>query len=48
MKYDGHDQNGVDKRVGVKEKSPVRLLVLGHQEKRSQKLDPQQKDEQQS
>jgi hypothetical protein len=47
MKHDGHDQDGVDKGIGVEDKSPVRLLVLGHQEKGSEKLDPEQKYEQQ-
>jgi hypothetical protein len=47
MKYNGHDQDGVDKRICVENKSPIRLLLLGHQKKRGEKLDPQQKYEQQ-
>jgi hypothetical protein len=48
MKHDGHDQDSVDKRISMKNKRPIGLLFLGHQEKGSEKLNPQQKDKQQS
>jgi hypothetical protein len=46
VKHDGHDQNGVDKRIGMEDKSPIGLLVLGHQEKGCEEFNPQQKNEQ--
>jgi hypothetical protein len=47
MKHDRHNQDGIDKRIGMQNQSPIGFLVLGHQEKRSEKLYSQQSDEQQ-
>jgi hypothetical protein len=40
------NQQSVDKGVGMKHQSPVRLLLLGHQKKGCQKLDSQKEDKQ--